>query len=173
LKTKATSAIRGDDDFTEWAQNLEEGEKGCMRRIFGKLLELLKDTGFDRSGKNFRILWPHDSDARFCVKIRHEKNELWCSMLKDSEWCATFAVITSLCLETSKHKCRKTVAATWCGGKLLSTAVCPNLGTIPSTISTTVSIAEWQLQDNKTYWVGRCGGELGSGSQAAELGYRA
>ena len=161
LKTKATSAIRGDHGFTEWSQKLKKDEMQCLRHIFTKLLHLLKDTGFDRSGKHFSILWPHNSDARFCVKIRPEKDQLWYSMLKDSEWCATFAVATSLCLETPKHKCRRTVAAKWCGGKLLSTVMCPNLsGTIPCPIPTDLSIADWQLQDNKPYWIGKPGGDI-------------
>jgi hypothetical protein len=161
LTTKAKSAIRRDHGFTEWSQKLKKDEMQCMRHIFTKLLHLLKDTGFDRSGKHFSILWPYDSDARFCVKIHPEKDQFWCSMLKDSEWCATFAVSTSLCLETEKHKCQKTAAAKWCGGKLLSTIVCPNLSEIiPSPISTSIPIAEWQLQDNKAYWIGKPGGDI-------------
>ena len=85
LKTKATPAIRGDRRFTEWTQTLEQDERQCMQTIFEKLLELLKDTGFDQSGKHFSILWPYDSDARFCIKIRPEKDQLWWSILKDSE----------------------------------------------------------------------------------------
>ncbi|KAH7231110.1 hypothetical protein BKA59DRAFT_488822 [Fusarium tricinctum] len=161
LKTRATSASRRDHGFTEWAQKLNKDEKRCMQTIFGKLLNLLKDTGFDESGRYFSILWPQDSDARFCVKIRPEEDQLWCSMLKDSEWCATFAVATSLCLETPEHKCRKTTVAKWCGVKMLSTVVCPNFsGTIPSTIPTRYSEAQWQLENKKRYWIGKCGGEV-------------
>ena len=160
LKAEATSAIRGDRSFTEWSQTLKKDEMQCMRHIFTKLLYLLKDTGFDRSRKQFSILWPRNSDARFCVKICPEKEHLWCSMLQDNEWCATFAVATSLCLETGKHKCRKEVAAKWCGGKLLSTVVCPNRTYIrPSSTSMSPSTAEWQLQDKKAYWIGKVGGD--------------
>jgi ankyrin repeat protein len=161
LRAKATSAIRGDLGFTEWSRTLKKDEMQCIRYIFTKLLDLLKDTGFDRSGKHFSVLWPHDSDARFCVKVRPEKDQLWCSMLQDNEWCATFAVTTSLCLETRNHKCRKTSAAKWCGGGLLSTIVCPNLtDSTPASISVIPSTTEWRLQDKKAYWIGKAGGDI-------------
>ncbi|KAI1125855.1 hypothetical protein F5Y10DRAFT_294334 [Nemania abortiva] len=160
LEVEARDAIRGQHGFIKWTQKLDEDERRCMQTIFGKLLYLLKDTGFDRSGKHLSILWPHESDARFCVRIRPE-DQLWCSMLKDSEWCATFAVATPLCLETREHKCRKTVAAAWCGGKMLSTVVCPNLsGTLPCAIQTTAAEAKWQLENKERYWIGKCGGDV-------------
>jgi hypothetical protein len=158
LKTKARQAFKGDINFDQWIKSLDDPETKCMKFIFGKLLELFKDTGFDRTAEKFSILWPHYSNPYFCVKVRCDKAQLWFKMLKDSECCATFAVNTSLCLETSEHKCRMMVEAPWHGGgTLLSTAVCPDLtGAVPSTISMT----KWQLQDNKTYWVGKCGGEI-------------
>lgn len=95
LRTRAISVIRADHSFTEWSQTLMKGEMQCMRHIFSNLLDILQETGFDQSGKNFSILWPHYSDVRFCVQIRPQKDQLWCSMLRDCEWRATFAVTTS------------------------------------------------------------------------------
>jgi hypothetical protein len=158
LKTRAQLAFKGDIDFDDWINTLNNNETKCMHFIFGKLLELLKDTGIDRNGENLSILWPHYSNPYSCIKVSGDNSRLWFKMLKDSEWCATFAVTTSLCLETSEHKCRRMGEAPWHGGgRLLSTAVCPNLtGTVPSTVSAT----KWQLQDNEKYWIGKCAGEI-------------
>ncbi|KAI0117938.1 hypothetical protein GGR51DRAFT_500601 [Nemania sp. FL0031] len=163
LKIKAEHAIQSNDGFLKWTRKLNEDERRCMQTVFDKILGLLKDTGFDASEENLSVLWPHDSDARFCVKIRPE-HQPWSRMLKDSEWCAVFAVTTSLCLETQEHKCRKTVAATWCGGKMLSTVVCPNLsGKAPlnfATAPTKAAKAKWKLENKERYWVEKCGGEV-------------
>lgn len=172
IKSRAILAFRAEcPSFSEWAAMLTFTQKQCMRTVCNRLLHILKDTGFDQGGKYFSILWPHDNDARFCVKIRPEKDkdQLWCSMLQDSEWCASFAVISNQCLETGTHTCRRGTVAPWRGGAILSTVVCPNLtGGIsrpfgassgPSCL-TVQGMQYWELQHNKPYWVGKQGSQV-------------
>jgi hypothetical protein len=158
LKPQARLAFQGEIDFDNWIDTLSNAEASCIHFVFEKMLELLKDTGIDRNDKNLSVLWPHSADPYSCVKLCYDEHRLWFKMLKDSEWSATFAVATSLCLETSDHVCRRTVEAPWIGGGLLfSTAVCPNLsGTVPPA----VPVKEWQLRDSENYWIGKCGAEV-------------
>lgn len=174
LKMKATSAISGHHSFFEWSQSLKKDEMQCMRHIFTKLLYLLKDTGFDRSRKQFSILWPHDSDARFCVKICPEKEQLWCSMLQDNEWCAAFTVATSLCLETGKHKCRGKLRRSGGGGIAFNCCMpelrrCKTISYFHETFYCWLAASSQKgVLDRKSWWR-----YLGSGPQAGGLGYGA
>lgn len=161
IRKEAISTIEGSARLGSWIETLQDHEKECMKKVLTRLLNLLRDTGFDRGGKLFSILWPYNSDARFCVKIRPDDNQIWCNMLKESEWCATFAVLTSLCLEGPQHKCRNITCGQWSGGKLLSTVVCQNLSgttSIPSDLG--ASGITWQLKHNEKYWVGKPGGNI-------------
>jgi len=171
LKSSAIPAIQAEHEFHRWARNLNAAERQCMRMVFTKLLQVLRDTGFGQSRKCFSILWPHATDARFCVQIRPEKdkNQLWCAMLQDSECCASFAVVSSQCLETRNHPCRKGLTTQWQGGSMLATVVCHNLtGAIPRPIAASTGAvfyrsglrSEWTLQPNKPYWVGKQGSQI-------------
>ena len=178
IKSEAEIAFRAEspNGFSTWAAKLPPGEKQCMRTVCNRLLHVLKNTGFDSSGKHFSILWPYEGNATFCVRIRPEKDkdQLWCSMLQDSEWCASFAVITNQCLQigAGTDACRKGVVAPWRGGALLSTTVCPSVaGGIPrspkgtSTSSGPLNqinqgMQTWKLQPNKQYWVGKQGSQI-------------
>ncbi|KAF3014746.1 hypothetical protein E8E14_009495 [Neopestalotiopsis sp. 37M] len=66
------------------------------RRIFTALSE----TGVDRSGKYMVVAWPRPKDIYRCFQIPCEQENAWTKVLADSTDCATFAYITSLCLET-------------------------------------------------------------------------
>lgn len=166
-RQRAIAALCAEAGFSAWAAELNLIEPRCMRTVLGRLLHVLKDTGFDPSGKYFSILWPHGGEARFCVRIRPEKDkeQLWCSILQDSEWYATFAVLSSQCLETGAHLCRGGPAAPWRGGAMLSTVVCPNFtGGIPRLASGSFfnpfRMQDWQLQHNEPYWVGKQGSQI-------------
>ncbi|KAK4442944.1 hypothetical protein QBC34DRAFT_417972 [Podospora aff. communis PSN243] len=173
LKARAVQAFQAPADagLSRWAATLDTAQRQCMRAVLSRLLHVLKDTGFDKSGKQFSILWPHGTDARFCVRILPEKhkNQLWCSMLQDTEWCATFAVVSSQCLETDTIACRNIPITPWRGGAKLSTVVCPNFtGAIPRPVSMSSnspsqagsSMQRWQLQDKKQYWIGKQGSQI-------------
>ena len=173
LRPRAQSAFNAVcPGFSKWVAMLNSEQKQCMRTVCKNALHILKDTGFDSSGRLFSILWPYDNNASFCVKIHPEKDkdQLWCSMLQESEWSASFAVVSDQCLETQEHTCRRGAVSPWRGGAVLSTVVCPNLaGGIPrsprgspSGPSTVLvrGMQGWELQHDKQYWVGKQGGQV-------------
>ncbi|KAJ9662591.1 hypothetical protein H2198_001263 [Neophaeococcomyces mojaviensis] len=154
--------------FNAWLDSLSDTEHHTLQAVCGKLLELLKDTGFDRKGCTMRILWPAKANPYLCVRAVPDRGA-WTPILKDSEWCATFAVATCLCLETEEQHCRAVRTAPWGGaGAVLSTAVCPSGAeqqhadiVVPHALtSTTVNVgAAWALEDRASYWMGEAGGE--------------
>ncbi|KIW81615.1 hypothetical protein Z517_04641 [Fonsecaea pedrosoi CBS 271.37] len=160
LKPTALTGLRS-NDFLQWCNGLEDDERVCLRSVFSKLLKLFEHTGFDTNGNTFGVLWPEQSNPYLGIKISPVNSQLWYRMLKDSECCATFAIVTSLCLETSKHKCQKKRELLWHqGGTVLSTSVCPALPTLLPAIQTTANLSRWQLEHKEQYWIGRCGGDV-------------
>lgn len=158
LQAAATAAMISTENFRAWSETLTLPELKCMQTVFSKTLTCLKDTGFDKTGLSFAILWPNDSDARFCVKVPSEGDHEWCEMLKDTAWSATFAVATNRCIEAgSSHKCRQAKAAEWCGAKVLVTSMLPSLfGISPSTVKQLPG-TQWQIEHDKRYWNGGVG----------------
>ncbi|OAL40002.1 hypothetical protein AYO20_00915 [Fonsecaea nubica] len=160
LKPTALTGLRS-NDFLQWCDGLKDDERVCLRSVFSKLLKLFEHTGFDTSGNNFGVLWPEESNPYLGIKISPVNSQLWYRMLKDSECCATFAIVTSLCLETSEHKCQKKRELLWHqGGTVLSTSVCPALPSLLPAIQTPANLSGWQLEHKEQYWIGRCGGEV-------------
>ena len=89
------------------------------------MLEVLKDTGIDKNGEELVIAWVRKESPYSCLRLRCEKTSLWARILADSEYCATFACITPLCLESEKHKCRNLETTPWHNvSNMLDTAVC-------------------------------------------------
>ena len=154
---KARAAFRGSIDLKSWVEGLNSDEKICLIAIIASALNLLKDTGVDRKCEYMSILWPDASSASYGVKIRCNEKNAWIRILQDSESCATFAAVTSTCLEGHKHVCRNVEAPSWqdCQG-LLSTAVCRGLTTGGATANTS---AQLQLEDGQRYWVGKIAGD--------------
>ncbi|KAH6889436.1 hypothetical protein B0T10DRAFT_487973 [Thelonectria olida] len=157
LQAAAMEAMASKDQFATWSEQLTSAQLRCMQDVFSRLLVCLKDTGFDKNGLEFSILWPYESDARFCVKVPPEEDHEWCQMLKDKEWSATFAVATNLCLEAPAYRCRQMAAGEWRGAKMLSTFMLPSLvGINPSTTKHRPGEA-WQIEHDKRYWNGKVG----------------
>ena len=68
-----------------------------------------------------------------------------------------FAVVSSLCLETPQHKCRKSEEVPWKGGEaLFAIAICGDL----TIASPSTSLLRWRLEHNRRYWIGKSGGEV-------------
>lgn len=157
LQAVAKDAMTSKHKFAAWSEQLTLAELKCMQNVFSRLLQCLKDTGFDSNGLEFSILCPYESDARFCLKVRPEHDHEWCEMLKDKEWCATFAVATNRCLEAPLHKCRQKKASEWEGVRLLSTHMLPSLAGInPSAVKFRPGSA-WKIEHDKRYWNGKIG----------------
>ncbi|KAM0326777.1 hypothetical protein ACHAQA_006651 [Verticillium albo-atrum] len=176
IKTDARRAFAGDIDFDTWLGALSDDEHKCVRQVCGKLLELLKNTGFDRDEGMMRVMWPSKTNPYLCVTAVPEKAQVWWRILRDSEWCATFAVATSQCLETTEVRCRHKDVIPWHGGgTLFSTAMYPSLKNVvaaASVVTTSVppatgrgvnpavgSTPAWALEDGSTYWIGQQGAD--------------
>ncbi|KEY73249.1 hypothetical protein S7711_09630 [Stachybotrys chartarum IBT 7711] len=154
LKLSAKNAFMGEADFDQWLESLGGPEYKCIQTVCGKLLELLKDTGFGRNGA-MRILWPDNANPYFCVHAVPDRAKCWSRILKDSEWCATFCVATELCLVTEGHRCRKLQVVPWGDiGTILSTTVCP-----ANPESQAIALSGWMLEDKTSYWIGEPGGD--------------
>ena len=153
----ARAAFQGSTDLESWIKGLSNDEKICLIAVIGHILELLKNTGVDHKGEYLSILWPDASFSSYGVKIKCNDMNAWTRILHDSESCATFATVTSTCLEGHNHACRKMVAPSWrnCGG-LLSTAICRDLTTGRVTEDTSSRL---QLEDGQRYWIGKVSGD--------------
>ncbi|KAF2184514.1 hypothetical protein K469DRAFT_175914 [Zopfia rhizophila CBS 207.26] len=153
-----TALEQGGDNLKQWYDNL--GTPACSqelqtltRRLIRHILLVLRDTGIDREHKTLLIACPQDhtpgKPISMCLPVRCENASLWAKILTDSEHCATFACITTLCLESQEHKCQKTNP--W---------HCPSLDTAVQQLRSRNApiIAPqhaWNLDINSTYWIGR------------------
>lgn len=147
----------GGGNFKQWyddlanltnSQELQALAKGLIRHI----LLVLRDTGIDREHKNFLIACPQDHSVgkpiSMCLPVPCENAGLWAKILTDSEQCATFACMTTLCFESQEHKCQKTNP--W---------HCPSLDTAVQQLRGSnepilISQTSWNLNVNTKYWIG-------------------
>ena len=153
----ARAAFQGSTDLESWIKGLSNDEKICLIAVIGHILDLLKNTGVDHNGEYLSILWPDASFSSYGVKIKCNDTSAWTRILRDSESCATFATVTSSCLEGHNHACRNMVGPSWrsCGG-LLSTAICRDLTTGRATVDNSSRL---QLEDGQRYWIGKVSGD--------------
>ena len=137
-----------------------EGKGIALSKSSPFFLEVLKDTGVDREGKRLRLLWPDESSLSHAISLKCDKSNLWARVLQDSPSCATFAALTSTCLEAPSHNCKKNPAPIWTGkGALLSTAVCRVL--VPGGSGVLgLGNSHWELQNGQRCWIGKPGSEV-------------
>jgi len=127
--------------------------KPTVERIIRYVLIVLRDTGIDRTNERLIIACRQDiapdTPMSMCVKVPCEKATLWAKVLADSEQCATFACMTSLCFETEEHRCQR-VYPWHCPS--LKTAVCRHLndGELSRSMNN-----PWNLRDQNAYWIGK------------------
>jgi hypothetical protein len=163
IKGDARLAFKGSIDFLNWTNNLCDESRDCLLKVCTFFLEVLKDTGVDREGKYLRLLWPHDTSLFYTISLKCKKSSLWARVLKDSPTCATFAAITSACLEAPGYECSNCPSPIWTGeGGLLATAVSRTMepgGNRVADQSAGIS-AKWTLKNGQPCWVERPGGEL-------------
>ena len=154
---KAQAAFRGSIDLDSWIEGLNTNEKSCLISIIAYVLGILKHTGVDREGKSLSVLWPHKSNGSYGFKLRCDGRNSWTRILHDSESCATFAAVTSLCFEGHNRECRNLAVPSWQeAGGFLSTAVCPDLTAGKYTAAT---LSQLRLEEGQRYWFGKIGGE--------------
>lgn len=122
------------------------------KRLIRHILLRLRDTGLDRDNKNLLVACPQDhgnhKPISMCMPVSCAKGSLWAKILQDSEDCATFAYMTSLCLESKEDKCQH--AQPW---------QCPSLYTAVQESRTrdkgiVLGPHPWALEVNRMYWIG-------------------
>ena len=162
LQEKARATFRWSTDFGEWIKGLKTQEKTCLTTVVGYLLQILENTGLDRESKRLSILWPQPSSAMHGIEVFCDSSSnSWARILRDSEWCVTFAAVTSLCLESATYGCRGIEGKSHIGligGPCLSTLIGRY---VPAEAVTYKRTAEsWKLQDDKKYWMGSVGSDI-------------
>jgi hypothetical protein len=147
--------------YDDLSTKADSGElQTFCRRLIRHILLVLRDTGIDRDHKTFRIACPqgHNDGApiTMCLPVPCERACLWAQILTDTEHCATFACMTTQCLESQEHKCQTT--SPW---------HCPSLDTAFQQLRSredpiVIQTQSWSLVTDALYWIGN----LESGLQA-------
>lgn len=111
-------------DFRVWVKELPIEMQSALAKIVCSILTALHNTGFDGTSKDLIVACPLMSDPSRCFRVACKDDHIWARVLQDSVDCATFAVVTTNCLETRDRKCRGVNGVTWTGATaVLATAV--------------------------------------------------
>ncbi len=106
-------ALRGNDNFVDWASNQRDASGNILRDQFKDLilsvLHRLRLSGI-RPTKDFDIAWISPRDPIAAIRTSCVTNP-WLYLLEDGPNTSTFACITPLCLEVTSQTC----AAAPCG----------------------------------------------------------
>jgi hypothetical protein len=158
IKAGIQLAFDGTIDCISWTSGLQGPQRDCLIKVVTFFLAVLQDTGVDREGKLLRMLWPHEKSLSHAISLKCSKYNLWARVLKDSPSCATFAAVTSTCLEAPGHQCHRNAAPIWTGqGALLSTAVSRIL--FPGSLSTSEA-THWELKNGQQCWIEKAGSDI-------------
>ena len=156
LESKGIIAAFKGTQLQQWLNELETHPQDLgitVNRLVRYILYKLRDTGIDRTRKVFVVASPEDdkplSPISMCLKVPCEKTALWAKILEDSPNCATFACMTTTCLETAEHRCR--AREPWdCPS--LETAVCRHRSRKEPPVPQN---RPWHLENQRAYWIGR------------------
>lgn len=153
-KFNALVALR-ESDMKKWLESLDHPCRVEFERLVFAVLYLLRDTGIDRKGEHFVIACVQ-SDLPFqCFKIPCKNENYWARMLIDSEDSATFAYITTQCLETPALKCCRPSPSWSNSTALLGTAVSQDMVSAEYALAAASGLSQWNLKENEAYLLGR------------------
>lgn len=79
-------------NLVAWFDALSSSLQETAIDISRSMLEILKDTGINRSGEKLVIAWVRKDNPYSCFRLRCDKTNLWARIFADSEDCATFAL---------------------------------------------------------------------------------
>jgi hypothetical protein len=118
---QATQALRS-GTFPDWFLTLSSSDQEFINQLMINVLQRLEPTGVHEGSNELIVAWIHQRPYK-CVKIPFsDRTNSWMRVLADSGDCATFAYITTDCLETDAIRCRS--ASSWHNTfPLLETAV--------------------------------------------------
>ncbi|RDW67007.1 hypothetical protein BP5796_09756 [Coleophoma crateriformis] len=111
-------------------------------------LQILANTGIEPGSGSLVVACIRTGQAFQCLKIACEDKSFWARILADSPDCATFAYITTKCLQSNYHACRGP-SSSWRGvTEMLETSVCRHILQAQDTET------PWVFEDNKVYRIG-------------------
>ena len=155
-------------DLFAWLRTLSPLLQRYVLTLVRTILEQLKYTGLDRQKTTLVIAWPQKGDIGRGVKIPCKAETYWAQVIADAPDCATFAYVTSRCLETNHIKCQGNLRTWQNASKMLITEMSPSglngqpldatdatITTLPVAPVTTnaMSRTQWVLEDQKTYHI--------------------
>jgi hypothetical protein len=141
-------------NLNDWLTQLDHGHQRTFENLVLAILHLLQGTGVDRKGQNFVIACTRPNLPFQCFKVPCTQESYWARMLTDSEEIATFAYITTKCLETAQVRCRGPAAAWANSTGLLWTAVSCYQDRVAAATSL-ASSTQWSLKDSEAYLLGK------------------
>lgn len=151
-----------------WLRTLSPSLQQYVLSLVRAILDQLQYTGLDRQKNTLVIAWPQKNDLGRGVKIPCKAETCWAQVIADAEDCATFAYVTSRCLETNHVKCQGSLRAWQNASKMLVTEMSPSglngqplvaasatITAIPlaSVTATITAKTQWELEDQKVYYI--------------------
>lgn len=110
--------------FRAWFNQLPPDDQMAVILIAQHVLKRICWTGIDHK-EHLVVACPSSLDAKGCVRIPCKDKLVWVNILKDSDICATFACLTTLCIQTDEQRCRTLNHPEWLNeASSLITAVC-------------------------------------------------
>ncbi|KAL1393841.1 hypothetical protein HDK64DRAFT_12242 [Phyllosticta capitalensis] len=97
--------FHGSTNLQEWYNERSTEEQEFLEETMRDVLELLKFTGIERTGRLLSVAWILPKQDFHCLRIPCEHESSWTKILADSEECATFAYFTPKCLVTESITC--------------------------------------------------------------------
>ncbi|KAJ0110278.1 ankyrin protein [Diaporthe amygdali] len=153
-KFNVLGALR-ESDFKKWLDSLDRACRVEFEGLVFAVLYLLRDTGIDRQGDQFVVACVQNNLPFQCFKIPCKNENYWARMLIDSEDNATFAYVTTQCLETAGLKCCRPSPSWSNSTALLGTAVSQDRVAAAYALAAAPGLSQWTLKENESYLIGR------------------
>ncbi|KAK4160707.1 hypothetical protein QBC43DRAFT_245134, partial [Cladorrhinum sp. PSN259] len=138
-----------------WLALLDHEHQTAFEYLVSAVLHLLRDTGIDRKCHNLVVACIQPNMPFQCFKIPCTKENYWARMLADSESTATFAYVTTQCLETERIHCTGQGASWKNSAALLWTTVSCYEERLAVTQGMKSSKDPWRLKHADAYLIGR------------------
>lgn len=149
------TALR-EGELAGWLEKLDHDLQEAFESLVLAVLFIMQDTGVDRNGENFIIGCIQPDLPPQCFRVPCRRENYWARMVADSEEIATFAYMTTRCLETDAVKCRGS-GASWANStSLFWTAVSYyHESQLTSRRASLTPSPPWSLKHSEAYLIGR------------------
>ncbi|SMQ48207.1 unnamed protein product [Zymoseptoria tritici ST99CH_3D7] len=144
-------------DLAAWLSDASVNHSACYDFacvLIRSITMMLRDTGIDPSEKHFVVAWMPSQPfvPPQCIKIPVNRTNFWTKVLQDTSDCATFAYLTTACLQIQGHGCRNTHSP-WHGEiALMETEVHRHVDRSHDQSSL---VMPWKLEDGQIYPIGQ------------------